>query len=117
MHPFASFPHSSSIPSHSHHDAGVVRITHSHTSESMSFTYQRSSKSVCIDTRPCRIAPHFPSDSEEEEDEEDEWEQRPALTYEKPIDQESAGDPAWKQISTQTALCTRSLLFSVEFEY
>ncbi|XP_051732138.1 rho-associated protein kinase 2-like isoform X4 [Ctenopharyngodon idella] len=71
-------------------DAYPVRITHSHTSESMSFTYQRSSKSVCIDTRPCRIAPRFPSDSEEEEDEEDEWEQRPALTYEKPIDQESA---------------------------
>ncbi|XP_067240148.1 rho-associated protein kinase 2b isoform X1 [Chanodichthys erythropterus] len=71
-------------------DAYPVRITHSQTSESMSFTYQRSSKSVCIDTRPCRIAPRFPSDSEEEEDEEDEWEQRPALTYEKPIDQESA---------------------------
>ncbi|KAI2652076.1 Rho-associated protein kinase 2 [Labeo rohita] len=69
-----------------------VRITHSHTSESMSFTYQRSSKSVCIDTRPCRIAPRFPSDSEEEEDEDEEieWRQRPALTYEKPTDQESA---------------------------
>ncbi|XP_077076160.1 rho-associated protein kinase 2-like isoform X2 [Siphateles boraxobius] len=67
-------------------DAYPVRITHSHTSESMSFMYQRSSKSVCIDTRPCR----FPSDSEEEEDEEDEWRQRPALTYEKPIEQETA---------------------------
>ncbi|XP_016391539.1 rho-associated protein kinase 2-like [Sinocyclocheilus rhinocerous] len=71
-------------------DAYPVRITHSHTSESMSFTYQRSSKSVCIDTRPCRIVPRFPSDSEEEEDEEVEWGQRPALTYEKPTDQESA---------------------------
>ncbi|XP_050995506.1 rho-associated protein kinase 2b isoform X1 [Labeo rohita] len=73
-------------------DAYPVRITHSHTSESMSFTYQRSSKSVCIDTRPCRIAPRFPSDSEEEEDEDEEieWRQRPALTYEKPTDQESA---------------------------
>uniref|UniRef100_A0A8C1L4A8 non-specific serine/threonine protein kinase n=1 Tax=Cyprinus carpio TaxID=7962 RepID=A0A8C1L4A8_CYPCA len=71
-------------------DVYPVRITHSHTSESMSFTYQRSSRSVCIDTRPCRIAPRFPSDSEEEEDEEVEWGQRPALTYEKPTDQESA---------------------------
>ncbi|CAM4690062.1 unnamed protein product [Leuciscus chuanchicus] len=71
-------------------DAYPVRITHSHTSESMSFTYQRSSKSVCIDTRPCQITSCFPSDSEEEEDEEDEWRQRPALTYEKPIEQETA---------------------------
>ncbi|XP_016093964.1 rho-associated protein kinase 2-like isoform X2 [Sinocyclocheilus grahami] len=71
-------------------DAYPVRIKHSHTSESMSFTYQRSSKSVCIDTRPCRIVPRFPSDSEEEEDEEVEWGQRPTLTYEKPTDQECA---------------------------
>ncbi|XP_051951656.1 rho-associated protein kinase 2-like isoform X2 [Xyrauchen texanus] len=67
-----------------------VRITHSHTSESMSFTYQRSSKSVCIDTRPCRITPLFPSDSEEEEDEEDQCRPRPALTYERPTDQKPA---------------------------
>ncbi|XP_056336864.1 rho-associated protein kinase 2-like isoform X3 [Danio aesculapii] len=71
-------------------EAYPVRITHSHTSESMSFTYQRSSKSVCIDTRPCRIAPRFSSDSEEEEDEEDEWRQTPALTYETPHDPEAA---------------------------
>lgn len=62
----------------------------------MSFTYQRSSKSVCIDTRPCRIAPRFSSDSDEEEDEEDEWRQTPALTYETPPDPEAAGDPAWR---------------------
>ncbi|XP_073789526.1 rho-associated protein kinase 2-like isoform X1 [Danio rerio] len=68
----------------------TVRITHSHTSESMSFTYQPSSKSVCIDTRPCRIAPRFSSDSDEEEDEEDEWRQTPALTYETPPDPEAA---------------------------
>ncbi|TRY99828.1 hypothetical protein DNTS_014886, partial [Danionella cerebrum] len=66
-------------------DAYPVRITHSHTSESMSFTYQRSSKSVCIDTRPCLITPHFPSDSEEEEDK---WGQ--TLSYEKPPDQDPA---------------------------
>lgn len=95
----------------------VVRITHSHTSESMSFTYQRSSKSVCIDTRPCRIVPQFQSDSEEEEDEEVEWGQRPALTYERPTDQESAGDPAWKQISMHTAPCSPLPSFSVEFKY
>ncbi|XP_073789543.1 rho-associated protein kinase 2-like isoform X2 [Danio rerio] len=71
-------------------EAYPVRITHSHTSESMSFTYQRSSKSVCIDTRPCRIAPRFSSDSDEEEDEEDEWRQTPALTYETPPDPEAA---------------------------
>ncbi|XP_051511336.1 rho-associated protein kinase 2-like isoform X2 [Myxocyprinus asiaticus] len=67
-----------------------VRITHSHTSESMSFTYQRSSKSLCIDTRPCQIAPLFPSDSEEEEDEEEHCGPRPALTYERPTDQKPA---------------------------
>ncbi|XP_037393875.1 rho-associated protein kinase 2b isoform X2 [Pygocentrus nattereri] len=68
-----------------------VRITHSQTSESMSFTYQRSSKSVSIDTRPCRITPFFPSDSEEEEEDEEER-QRPrlALTYERPADHEAA---------------------------
>ncbi|XP_057208515.1 rho-associated protein kinase 2-like isoform X2 [Triplophysa rosa] len=72
-------------------DGYPVRITHSHTSESMSFTYQRSSKSVCIDTRPCRITPMFPSDSEEEEDEEGEWGSRPALTYERPTEQKPEG--------------------------
>ncbi|XP_073709216.1 rho-associated protein kinase 2b isoform X3 [Garra rufa] len=84
-------------------DAYPVRITHSQTSESMSFTYQRSSKSVCIDTRPCRIAPQFPSDSEEEEDDEIEWRQRPALTY-KPTDQKSAADSSlegWLSMPTK----------------
>ncbi|KAK1805509.1 hypothetical protein P4O66_019808, partial [Electrophorus voltai] len=68
-----------------------VRITHSQTSESLSFTYQRSSKSVRIDTRPCRAAPFLSSDSEEEEDEK-EQQQRPvlALTCENPADGESA---------------------------
>ncbi|XP_042602129.1 rho-associated protein kinase 2b [Cyprinus carpio] len=84
-------------------DAYPVRITHSHTSESMSFTYQRSSKSVCIDTRPCRIVPQFQSDSEEEEDEEVEWGQRPALTYERPTDQESADSSleGWLSLPTR----------------
>nr|XP_055042299.1 rho-associated protein kinase 2-like isoform X1 [Misgurnus anguillicaudatus] len=73
-------------------DSYPVRITHSQTSESMSFTYQRSSKSVCIDTRPCRINPLYSSDSEEEEDEEGGWDSRPALTYETPADQSPAAD-------------------------
>ncbi|XP_058610859.1 rho-associated protein kinase 2b isoform X2 [Onychostoma macrolepis] len=86
-------------------DAYPVRITHSHTSESMSFTYQRSSKSVCIDTRPCRITPRFSSDSEEEDDEEVEWGQRPALTYEKPTEQESADSSleGWLSMPTKNA--------------
>lgn len=77
-----------------------MRITHSHTSESMSFTYQRTQKSVCIDTRPnLRSArPLFDSDSEEDEEYDGQVEQgnRPlALTYEQPTDTEPAGDPAW----------------------
>ncbi|XP_062857963.1 rho-associated protein kinase 1-like isoform X2 [Trichomycterus rosablanca] len=56
-----------------------VRITHSQTSESMSFTYQRSSKRVCIDTRPSRVASFFRSDSEEQEDKEDQRRPRLAL--------------------------------------
>ncbi|XP_069014195.1 rho-associated protein kinase 2-like isoform X2 [Embiotoca jacksoni] len=67
-----------------------VRITHSHTSESMSFTYQRTHKSVCIDTRPnLRSARTLFDSEEEEEEEEEEYDgqeeqgQRPlALTYE-----------------------------------
>lgn len=77
----------------------TVRITHSHTSESMSFTYQRTHKSVCIDTRPnLRSArPLFESDSEDEEYEgQVEQSQRPlAITYEQPADTVPAGDPAW----------------------
>ncbi|XP_041105600.1 rho-associated protein kinase 2-like isoform X2 [Polyodon spathula] len=49
-------------------DAYPVRITHSHTSEAMSFTYQRSSTSVGIDTKPSRSCVHFDSDSDLEEE-------------------------------------------------
>ncbi|XP_046905779.1 rho-associated protein kinase 2-like isoform X2 [Hypomesus transpacificus] len=51
-------------------DTYPVRITHSHTSESMSFKYQRTHQSVCIDTRPNLRAAHtlFESDSEDEEE-------------------------------------------------
>ncbi|KAJ3606735.1 hypothetical protein NHX12_026254 [Muraenolepis orangiensis] len=56
-------------------DAYPVRITHSHTSESMSFSYQRTQKSVSIGTRPdLRSARSLfdvsDSDTEEEEEEE-----------------------------------------------
>lgn len=80
--------------------ACVVRITHSSTSESMSFTYQRTHKSVCVDTRPNLRSAHalFDSDSEDEE-EPDESEERGtgplALTYERSSEPESGGDPAW----------------------
>lgn len=79
-----------------------MRITHSHTSESMSFTYQRTHKSVCIDTRPdLRSARSlFDSDSEEEEERDGrqvEEGRRPlALTYDQPPEAEPAGDPAWQ---------------------
>ncbi|RXM29611.1 Rho-associated protein kinase 2 [Acipenser ruthenus] len=49
-------------------DAYPVRITHSHTSEAMSFTYQRSSTSVGIDTKPSRSCLLFDSDSDLEEE-------------------------------------------------
>ncbi|KAK2856137.1 hypothetical protein Q5P01_004872 [Channa striata] len=75
-------------------DGYPVRITHSRTSESMSFTYQRTHKSVCIDTRPNLHSPRplFDSDSEDEEcDGRVEQGRRPlALTYEQPADTESA---------------------------
>ncbi|KAM6954093.1 rho-associated protein kinase 2-like [Aplochiton taeniatus] len=53
-------------------DGFPVRITHSHTSESMSFTYQRTQKSVCVDTRPSLRVAHalFDSDSDSEDGEE-----------------------------------------------
>lgn len=81
--------------------SGAVRITHSHTSESMSFTYQRTHKSVCIDTRPNLHSAHslFDSDSEDEEECDGRLEQgqRPlALTYDQPAEAEPAGDPAWR---------------------
>lgn len=83
---------------------GTVRITHSHTSESMSFTYQRTHKSVRIDTRPnlhsARSLFDSDSGSEDEEEYDGRVEQghRPlALTYEQPPDSEPdpAGDPTW----------------------
>ncbi|XP_060770099.1 rho-associated protein kinase 1-like isoform X2 [Neoarius graeffei] len=61
-----------------------VRITQTQTSESMSFTYQRSSKQVCIDTRPSLICPLFPSESEEEDNEEERGQPQLALAYERP---------------------------------
>ncbi|KAB5517216.1 hypothetical protein PHYPO_G00187160 [Pangasianodon hypophthalmus] len=63
-----------------------VRITQTQTSESMSFTYQRSSKRVCIDTRPSLICPLFPSEPEEEDDEEERGQPRLALACERPAD-------------------------------
>ncbi|XP_035534234.1 rho-associated protein kinase 2-like isoform X1 [Morone saxatilis] len=78
-------------------DGYPVRITHSHTSESMSFTYQRTHKSVRIDTRPNLHSAHtlFDSDSDSEDDEEYEGQveqgHRPlALTYEQPPEAEPA---------------------------
>lgn len=68
----------------------------------MSFTYQRTQKSVRIDTRPhLRSArPLFDSDSEEDDGDYDgRVQQGPgplALTYEEPTDSEAAGDPAWR---------------------
>ncbi|XP_028295687.1 rho-associated protein kinase 2-like isoform X2 [Gouania willdenowi] len=76
-------------------DGYPVRITQSHTSESMSFTYQRTHKSVCIDTRPNLHSARtlFDSGSEEEEDEYDGHEEqgeRPlALTYDQSSEPES----------------------------
>ncbi|XP_068432989.1 rho-associated protein kinase 2-like isoform X2 [Clinocottus analis] len=71
-----------------------VRITHSRTSESMSFTYQRTHKSVCIDTRPSLHSAHTRFDSEDEdEDEYDGQVERAhplALTCEQPPEAEPA---------------------------
>ncbi|XP_037606678.1 rho-associated protein kinase 2-like isoform X4 [Sebastes umbrosus] len=65
---------STSISSGNDLDAGgdgyPVRITHSRTSESMSFTYQRTHKSVCIDTRPNLHSAHTLFDSDSEDDDE-----------------------------------------------
>lgn len=67
----------------------------------MSFTYQRTHKSVCIDTRPNLHTARslFDSDSGDEEEHDGRVEQghRPlALTYEQPPEAEPAGDPAWQ---------------------
>ncbi|XP_017157833.1 rho-associated protein kinase 2-like isoform X2 [Poecilia reticulata] len=53
-------------------DGFPVSITHSHTSESMSFTYQRTHKSVRVDTRPNLHSARALFDSESEDEEEDE---------------------------------------------
>lgn len=96
----------------------------------MSFTYQRTHKSVCIDTRPnlhsaCTL---FDSDSEDEEEYDGQVEEsrRPlALTYEQPPDSEPepAGDPAWwfkpgmgLEIKTAIDLTMLHTPFSFEFE-
>ncbi|XP_062268024.1 rho-associated protein kinase 2-like isoform X1 [Platichthys flesus] len=76
-------------------DGYPVRITHSQTSESMSFTYQRTHKSVCIDTRPnLRSArPLFDSSDSEDEEEYEQLEpgRRPlALTYDQAPEPHSA---------------------------
>lgn len=71
----------------------------------MSFTYQRTHKSVCIDTRPNLRSAHalFGSDSEDEEEHDGRQErgQTPlALTYEPSSEPETEpeprGDPAWQ---------------------
>ncbi|XP_032441181.1 rho-associated protein kinase 2-like isoform X1 [Xiphophorus hellerii] len=67
-------------------DGFPVSITHSRISESMSFTYQRTHKSVRVDTRPNLHSARALFDSESEDEEEDEEPkehcQRPlALTY------------------------------------
>lgn len=68
----------------------------------MSFTYQRTHKSVCIDTRPNLHSARtlFDSDSEDDEEEYDGQVEQGhcplALTYEQPAEAEPAGDPAWR---------------------
>ncbi|MFT7813340.1 rho-associated protein kinase 2 isoform X2 [Arapaima gigas] len=47
-----------------------VRLTHSHTSESLTLTYQQTSHSVCVDTRPCLSSSYSPCGSEEDDDSE-----------------------------------------------
>ncbi|XP_023690440.2 rho-associated protein kinase 2 isoform X2 [Paramormyrops kingsleyae] len=47
----------SSGPDFDGDDAYPVRLTHSHTSESLSLTYELTSHSVCVDTRPCVFEP------------------------------------------------------------
>lgn len=64
----------------------------------MSFTYQRTHKSVCIDTRPRLHSALFDSESEDEDEGDGRLEQGPsraplALTYEQPPEAEPGGDP------------------------
>lgn len=62
----------------------------------MSFTYQRTHKSVCIDTRPHLCSALFDSESEDEDERDGRVEQGQAplaLTYEQPPEAEPGGDP------------------------
>lgn len=65
----------------------------------MSFTYQRTHKSVCIDTRPRLSSAHTLFDSEDEDEEECDGQvergHRPLVLTEPP-EAASAGDPAWR---------------------
>ncbi|XP_054910519.1 rho-associated protein kinase 2-like isoform X2 [Poeciliopsis prolifica] len=77
-------------------DGFPVSITHSHTAESMSFTYQRTHKSVRVDTRPNLHLTRALFDSESEDEEEDKepkehWQRPLALTY-LPSREPEAGD-------------------------
>ncbi|XP_062415447.1 rho-associated protein kinase 2-like isoform X2 [Pungitius pungitius] len=75
-----------------------VRITHSHTSESMSFTYQRTHQSVRIDTRPRLHSAHSPFDSEDED------ERPPAL----PLEQPPVAEPADARLEGWISLPTKN---------
>ncbi|XP_029114113.1 rho-associated protein kinase 2 isoform X2 [Scleropages formosus] len=59
----------SSGPEFDGDDTYPVRMTHSHTSESISLTYQQTSHSVCVDTRPCLSSSYSPCGSEEDNSE------------------------------------------------
>lgn len=64
----------------------------------MSFTYQRTHKSIRVDTRPNLHSARALFDSEDEEEDEEPKEhcQRPlALTYLQSREPEAGGDPAW----------------------
>ncbi|XP_059897426.1 rho-associated protein kinase 2-like isoform X1 [Gadus macrocephalus] len=90
-------------------EAYPVRVTHSHTSESMSFTYQRTQKSVSIGTRPdLRSARFHSSGSEEEEEEEGPARGGPplALTCGRPAEPERAADSrleGWLALPTKSS--------------
>lgn len=93
---------------------GAVRITHSSTSESMSFTYQRTHKSVCIDTRPRLRSALFDSESEDEDEGDGRLERGrtpPALTYEQPPEAEPGGDPCMAAQSQDRGVNKRNSSF------
>ncbi|XP_030200667.1 rho-associated protein kinase 2 isoform X1 [Gadus morhua] len=91
-------------------EAYPVRVTHSHTSESMSFTYQRTQKSVSIGTRPDLRSARFHSSGSEEEEEEEEGPARGgpplALTCGRPAEPERAADSrleGWLALPTKSS--------------